>query len=131
MAGGVAICVEVDATRIQRRLETGYLDAEAASIDHALELAISARDARRPLSIGLHGNCADVVPELLRRGAPIDIVTDQTSAHDPLAYLPSGVAFEDWAHERTQPGFVARARESMARHVEAMVGFQDKGAEVF
>ena len=121
MAGGVAICVEVDASRIQRRLETGYLDVEADNIDHALQLATSADG---PLSIGLLGNCADVFPELLRRGAPIDIVTDQTSAHDPLAYVPSGFApGDEWS--------VERARESMARHVEAMVGFADAGAEVF
>lgn len=121
MAGGVAICVEVDRTRIQRRLETGYLDVEADSIDHALQLATSATG---PLSIGLLGNCADVFPELLRRGAPIDVVTDQTSAHDPLAYVPSGFApGDEWS--------VEQARESMARHVEAMVGFQDAGAEVF
>jgi urocanate hydratase len=128
MAGGVAICVEVDPSRIARRLETGYLDVEADGIDHALQLAT---EADGPLSIGLRGNCADVFPELLRRGAPVDVVTDQTSAHDPHAYLPSGIAFEDWAEARTQPDFVARARESMARHVEAMVGFQDAGAEVF
>jgi urocanate hydratase len=131
MAGGVAICVEVDASRISRRLETGYLDVEADGIDHALALAVEARDQRRPLSIGLLGNCADVFPALLARNAPIDVVTDQTSAHDPLAYVPSGVAFEDWAEERTRPDAVDRARESMARHVEAMVGFQDAGAEVF
>src|SRR6185312_11051351 len=104
MAGGVSITVEVDPSRIARRLETRYLDVEATDIDHALELAIAARDAREALSIGLLGNCADVVPELLRRGAPIDVVTDQTSAHDPLAYVPSGIAFEDWAEERTRPG---------------------------
>src|SRR3954451_10755587 len=86
MNGGVAICVEVDPSRIERRLETRYLDVQADSIDHALQLATKATG---PLSIGVLGNCADVVPELLRRGAPIDIVTDQTSAHDPLAYLPS------------------------------------------
>jgi urocanate hydratase len=131
MAGGVAICVEVDPSRIARRLETGYLDAESDDIDHALELAVKARDERRPLSIGLLGNCADVVPALLERGAPIDIVTDQTSAHDPYAYLASGVAFEDWAAARERPGYVERARASMARHVEAMVGFMDRGAEVF
>ena len=131
MAGGVSINVEVDPTRIARRLETRYLDVEADDIDHALELAVAARDAREPLSIGLLGNCAEVVPELLRRGAPIDIVTDQTSAHDPLAYVPTGIAVDDWADERTKPGAIDRARESMARHVEAMVGFQDKGAEVF
>src|SRR3712207_2666489 len=96
MAEGVALCVEVDPSRIARRIEHGYLDVQAADVDEALRLAVEARDARRPLSIGLAGNCADVVPELLATGAPIDVVTDQTSAHDPLAYLPSGVAFEDW-----------------------------------
>jgi len=131
MAGGVCLCVEIDPSRIARRLETHYLDVEADDLDHALELAIAARDERRPLSIGLLGNCADVVPELLRRKAPIDVVTDQTSAHDPLAYLPSGIAFEDWETARERPDFVDRARESMARHVEAMVGFMDRGAEVF
>src|SRR3954451_13415568 len=128
MNGGVAICVEVDPSRIQRRLETRYLDVEADGIDHALHLATTADG---PLSIGLQGNCADVVPEFPPRDAPIDIVTDQTSAHDPLAYLPSGIAFEDWAAARSRAGFVERARESMAGHVEAMVGFQDRGAEVF
>jgi urocanate hydratase len=133
LAGGVAICVEVDPARIARRIEHGYLDLEAAGIDDALRRAVEARDARRPLSIGLLGNTADVVPQLLAIEAPIDVVTDQTSAHDPLAYLPAGVAFEDWEeYARAEPEeFTARARESMARHVEAMVGFQDAGAEVF
>ncbi len=133
MAGGVAICVEVDRSRIARRIAHGYLDVEADDLEGALRTAIEARDARRPLSIGLLGNCADVVPALLASGAPIDVVTDQTSAHDPLAYLPSGVAFEDWARfAAAEPEeFTARARESMARHVDAMVGFQDAGAEVF
>src|SRR6201991_2282895 len=93
MAGGVAVCVEGDPTRTQRRLETRYLDVEARDIDHALELATRATG---PLSIGLLGNCAEVFPELLRRGAPIDIVTDQTSAHDPLSYLPEGIDLADW-----------------------------------
>ena len=133
MAGGVAICVEVDPSRIARRIEHGYLDVEASDVDDALRLAVEARDARRPLSIGLLGNSAEVVPRLLAMGAPIDVVTDQTSAHDPLAYLPAGVAFEDWKdYARDRPEeFIARSRESMARHVEAMVGFQDAGAEVF
>jgi urocanate hydratase len=133
MAGGVAICVEVDPSRIARRIEHGYLDVEASDVDDALRLAVEARDARRPLSIGLLGNSAEVVPQLLAMGAPIDVVTDQTSAHDPLAYLPAGVAFEDWKdYARDRPEeFIARSRESMARHVEAMVGFQDAGAEVF
>ncbi|GAB2925546.1 urocanate hydratase [Nonomuraea fastidiosa] len=133
MNGGVAICVECDPSRIQRRLDHGYLDVQADDLAHALRLATEARDARRPLSIGLLGNAADVVPRMLAEGAPIDVVTDQTSAHDPLAYLPLGVAFEDMAAERDKDpaGFTERARASMARHVEAMVGFQDAGAEVF
>jgi urocanate hydratase len=133
MAGGVAICVDVDPSRIARRIEHGYLDVAADDLNDALRLAIEARDARRPLSIGLLGNCADVVPRLLAMDAPIDVVTDQTSAHDPLAYVPQGVPVEDWAGlVRSQPEeCIARARESMVHHVEAMVGFQDRGAEVF
>ena len=96
-------------------------------------MAVEARDARKPLSIGVLGNAAVMLPELLEMDAPIDIVTDQTSAHDPLFYLPAGVAFEDWERERTEDpvGFTKRAQESMATHVRAMVEFQDKGAEVF
>ncbi|WP_123697038.1 urocanate hydratase [Agrococcus jenensis] len=133
MNDGVAICVDVDPSRIARRIEHRYLDVEATTIEDALARAVEARDAGTPLSIGLLGNAADVVPQLLAMGAPIDIVTDQTSAHDPLAYLPSGVAFEDWDAERRRDpeGFTERARASMARHVEAMVGFQAAGAEVF
>lgn len=133
MQDGVAICIEVDRSRIDRRIEHRYLDVLADSVEHALELAVEARDAGRGLSIGIHGNAADVVPQLLAMGAPIDVVTDQTSAHDPLAYLPSGVAFDDWQAERERDpeGFAARSRASMARHVEAMVGFQRAGAEVF
>lgn len=133
MQGGVAICVEVDASRIARRIEHRYLDERADSVEDALERAVRARDEGRALSIGVLGNAANVVPQLLAMGAPIDVVTDQTSAHDPLAYLPSGIAFDDWdaARERDPEGFVAAARASMARHVEAMVGFQDAGAEVF
>jgi urocanate hydratase len=133
MNGGVALVVECDASRIQRRLETRYLDVEADDLDDALRRAEQARRDRTPLSIGLLGNAADVVPEILRRGAEVDIVTDQTSAHDPLAYLPVDVAFEDWQREREADpvGFTKRARASIATHVEAMVGFQDGGAEVF
>ncbi|GLZ05359.1 urocanate hydratase [Actinomadura sp. NBRC 104412] len=133
MNGGVAICVECDPSRIERRVEHRYCDVRAGSLDEALRMAEEAKARRRALSIAVLGNAADVVPEVLRRGAPIDIVTDQTSAHDPLRYLPSGVAFEDWADERDKDreGFVARARASMAVHVEAMVGFLDGGAEVF
>ncbi len=133
MNGGVAICVDCDPRSVDRRIGHRYLDVRAESLDEALRLAYQARDARRPLSIGVVANAAEAVPALLAGGAEIDIVTDQTSAHDPLAYLPLGVAFEDMAAlARKDPeGFTHRARESMARHVEAMVGFQDAGAEVF
>jgi len=131
MNDGVAMCIDVDPSRIARRIEHGYLDVAASSLDEALELAYAARDARKPLSIGVLGNAASLVPRLLAMGADIDIVTDQTSAHDPLAYLPLEVAFDDWASARLDPGFADLARQSMAVHVEAMVGFQRAGAEVF
>ncbi|WP_181957749.1 urocanate hydratase [Nonomuraea longispora] len=133
MNGGVAICVDCDPRSVTRRIEHRYLDVAAESLDEALRLAYEARDARGPLSIGVVANAAEAVPDLLARGAEIDIVTDQTSAHDPLMYLPEGVAFEDMAAERDKDpaGFTERARASMARHVTAMVGFKDAGAEVF
>ena len=133
MNGGVAIVVECDPSRIARRIEHGYLDVASDDIDDALWHAETARDSGQPLSIGLLGNAADVLPAMLARGAAIDVVTDQTSAHDPLTYLPRGVAFEDMAALRAEDpaGFTTRARQSMAAHVEAMVGFQDAGAEVF
>lgn len=133
MNDGVAICIDVDPRAIERRIEHRYLDVKADSLQHALQLAVEARDARKPLSIGLLGNAADLLPQMLAEGAPIDIVTDQTSAHDPLAYLPVGVDFDEMASyaAKDPAGFTTRARESMARHVEAMVGFLDAGAEVF
>jgi urocanate hydratase len=133
MNGGVALVVECDPSRIERRREHRYLDVAADDLDHALELVEDAKAERRPLSVGVLGNAADVVPEVLRRGLEVDVVTDQTSAHDPLAYLPLGIAFEDWhaERERDPAGFTERARTSMAAHVEAMVGFLDAGAEVF
>jgi urocanate hydratase len=133
MNGGVALCIDCDPTRIARRIEHGYLDVAADDIGDAVRRATTARDAAEPLSIGLLGNAADLVPELLAISAPVDIVTDQTSAHDPLTYLPRGVAFEDMGALRAEDpaGFTRRARESMAAHVEAMVGFHDRGAEVF
>jgi urocanate hydratase len=133
MNGGVVICVECDQSRITRRIEFGYLDEQADDIDDAIRRAVAAKDKGEPLSIGLLGNAADVFAELLRRGALIDIVTDQTSAHDPLTYLPQGVAFEDMAALRAEDpeGFTRRAQESMAAQVAAMVGFLDAGAEVF
>jgi urocanate hydratase len=133
MNDGVAICIDCDPSRIARRIEHRYLDVEAASLQDALDQATKARDARQPLSIGLLGNAAELVPQLLTMDAPIDIVTDQTSAHDPLAYLPIGVDFDDMKDyaDKKPAEFTDRARESMSRHVEAMVGFMDKGAEVF
>src|SRR5437764_2955241 len=133
MNDGVAICIACDPSRIARRIEYGYCDVAADDIGHALRRAVAARNENKALSIGLLGNAADVFPELLASGAPIDIVTDQTSAHDPLTYLPRGVAFEDMAALRAEDpeGFTRRARESMAEHVAAMVGFLDAGAEVF
>jgi urocanate hydratase len=133
MNDGVAICIECDQTRITRRIEHRYLDVQASSLDEALSMAVTARDDRRPLSVGVLGNAAELLPALLDQDAPIDIVTDQTSAHDPLYYLPVGVAFEDWAalRDKDPAELTDRARGSMATHVAAMVGFQDRGAEVF
>ncbi len=133
MNDGVVICVECDPERIRRRIEHRYLDVQASSLEEAVALAIEARDARRPLSIGLLGNAAEVLPRMLETDVPIDVVTDQTSAHDPLFYLPIGTSVSDWAAEREADpvGFTTRARESMAVHVRAMVELQDRGAEVF
>jgi urocanate hydratase len=133
MNGGVAIVIDCDPSRIARRIEHGYLDVAADDVEDALRRAAAARDAGEPLSIGLLGNAAELLPRMLAMGAPIDVVTDQTSAHDPLTYLPRGVAFEDMAALRAEDpaGFTERARQSMAAHVEAMVGFMDAGAEVF
>jgi len=133
MNEGVAICVDCDESRIDRRIAHRYLDTKAADIDEALALAVEARDAKRPLSIGIVGNAADVFPALLERDAPIDIVTDQTSAHDPLSYLPIGMLFEDMKKmaDKDPVYFTEQARDSMATQVKAMVGFMDKGVEVF
>ncbi|HVR33905.1 MAG TPA: urocanate hydratase [Acidimicrobiia bacterium] len=133
MNDGVALCVEVDPWRAQRRVETRYLDVVADDYTHAVELCLAAKKERRPLSVGLVGNAADVLPRLLADGFEADIVTDQTSAHDPLSYVPadltptaaSRLAVEEPAE------YVRRSRASMVRHVEAMVGFLDAGAETF
>jgi len=130
---GVCLVIDVDPSRLSRRVATRYLDVVADDFDDAVRRCEAARSARVPLSVGLAGNCAVVLPELLRRGVPVDIVTDQTSAHDPLSYLPVGVELADWhdyAAKKPQE-FTERARASMARHVAAMVGFLDAGAEVF
>ncbi|MGH3070212.1 MAG: urocanate hydratase [Streptosporangiaceae bacterium] len=133
MNGGVAIVIDCDPSRIARRIEHGYLDVAADGVDDALRRAVAARDAGEPLSIGLLGNAAELLPRMLAMGAPVDVVTDQTSAHDPLTYLPRGVAFEDMAALRAEDpaGFTERAQQSMAVHVAAMVDFMDAGAEVF
>ena len=133
MNGGVCLIIDVDASRLHRRMATRYLDTVAASLDDAVELAVTAVAQRRPLSVGVVGNAASVLPELLRRGVPVDVVTDQTSAHDPLSYVPVGLCLDEAATlAREKPDeYTDRARASMAQHVEAMVGFLDAGAEVF
>src|SRR5438067_1159669 len=131
--GGVCLVVDVDRARLERRVANRYLDEVADDLDDAVARCLTAKKDRRALSVGLVGNAATVFPELLRRGVEIDIVTDQTSAHDPLSYLPEGVEPDDWHDyaEKKPEEFTDRARASMARHVEAMVGFLDAGAEVF
>jgi urocanate hydratase len=134
MNGGACICVEVDPERIRRRIETGYLDTEADSSEQAIDMASAAKERKEALSIGLAGNAADLFPQLLDAGLDVDIVTDQTSAHDPLyGYIPSGYTPEEAAtlREEDQGTYIKTARESMATHCEAMVGFQTAGAEVF
>ncbi|MEB7505601.1 urocanate hydratase [Arthrobacter koreensis] len=136
--GGAVLIVDVDESRLRRRAAKRYLDDVETDLDAALAKVMAAKAEGRALSVGLVGNAAEVFPELLRRrntgeGADFDIVTDQTSAHDPLSYLPEGIAVQDWHREaEADPeGFTKKAQASMARHVEAMVGFQDAGAEVF
>ncbi|MEN3122053.1 urocanate hydratase [Janibacter sp. LM] len=135
--GGVALVVDVDSTRLERRVAKRYLHEIADSVDDAIARATQAKGERRAVSIGIVGNAADVFPELLARhragDLTIDVVTDQTSAHDPLSYLPSEVSLEEWQREAAADpeGFTKKARESMARQVQAMVELQDEGAEVF
>ena len=130
---GVCLIVDVDESRLRRRVDHRYLDTVAGDIDDAIAQCLRAKADRKALSVGLVGNCAQVFPELLRRGVEIDIVTDQTSAHDPLSYLPEGIDPDDWHdYADSKPEeFTDRARASMAKHVKAMVEFQDAGAEVF
>jgi len=134
MNGGVALCIEVDPARIERRVETRYLDRRTDSLDEALRWVEDARSAREAVSIGLLGNCADVEPELVRRGFAPDIVTDQTSAHDPLGgYAPSGLSLSEAAalRENDPADYQRRAYASMAAHCEAMVAFLERGSVVF
>ncbi|WP_410572113.1 urocanate hydratase [Amycolatopsis sp. cmx-4-61] len=133
MNDGVALVIECDPQRAHRRVETRYLDEVADDLDDAIARVTKAKREKRPLSVGVVGNAAEVLPELLRRNVEVDIVTDQTSAHDPLSYLPKGVSVDDW-HDyaaKKPDEFTDRSRESMADHVEAMLGFLDRGAEVF
>ena len=133
MNDGACLVVDVDPSRLSRRVEQRYLDEWTSDLDDALTRVLAAKGDRRPLSVGLVGNAAWVFAELLRRGVEIDIVTDQTSAHDPLSYLPEGIDLGDWHDyaDKKPEEFTERARESMTHQVEAMVGFLDAGAEVF
>jgi urocanate hydratase len=134
MHGGVALCIEVDPARLRRRLDTGWLDEEAASVEDGLRRARAAADAGKATSIGVVANAADAFPALLAAGAPVDAVTDQTSAHDPLhGYVPPGLSLEEAVALRSSDpeDYVRRARAGMAVHCEAMAGFADAGAEVF
>ena len=133
--GGACLIIDVEKERLERRKGKRYLDEVVTDLDEALKLVLDAKKERKPLSVGLVGNAAEVLPALLDRpeAAEVDIVTDQTSAHDPLSYLPVGVSVDDWQTEADDDPekFTLRAEESMAKHVRAMVEFQDRGAEVF
>ena len=134
MNEGVALVIEVDPARISRRIESGYLDEAADSLEDGIERAVAAKNARRALSIGVEGNAAEMFPALLERGFEADIVTDQTSAHDPLnGYVPKGRSVDDADEFRGKDAdaYVAEARASMAEHCAAMAGFKAAGAEVF
>ena len=133
--GGACLIIDVNEVCLRRRQSKRYLDEVETDLDTALAKVLAAKQEKRPLSVGLVGNAAEVLPALLDRpeSAEVDIVTDQTSAHDPLSYLPVGVSLDDWHDEAAQDSekFTLRAQESMAKHVRAMVEFQDRGAEVF
>ncbi len=134
MNNGTVLCVEVDQKRIRRRLDTGYCDEMSNHLDGALEKILQAKKQKQPLSIALLGNCAEVLPEILRRGIIPDVVTDQTSAHDELnGYVPAGIPYEEALKLRKENPreYIKRSYESMARHVEAMLGFLRAGAVVF
>ena len=134
MNGGTALCIEVDLRRIERRIAGGYLDERAGSLDDALQRLGEARARREPLSIGLLGNAAEVIPELARRGVEVDVVTDQTSAHDPLnGYVPTGLTVEqaDALRQSDPADYLRRAGESALAHVEAIRSLQRAGAEAF
>ena len=134
MNGAAFLGIEVDPARLQRRIDTGYLDTMTRNLDEAWTLVTSARDERRPLSVGLVGNCADVLPEMVRRGWIADVLTDQTSAHDPLnGYVPRGLTLDEAAklRESDPKTYTKRSIESMAIHVQAMLDMQKRGAVTF
>jgi urocanate hydratase len=133
MNEGTCLIVDIDESRLRRRIETRYLDEIADNIDDAIERVVRYKAQNKAISVGLVGNAATVFPELLKREVPFDIVTDQTSAHDPMYYIPEGIEL-DQAREYAESNpedFTKRAQASMAKHVEAMVGFMEMGAEVF
>jgi len=132
--GAVFLGIDVDIQRIERRVQTGYCDRLALSLEEALAICEDAREQKRAISVGLVGNCAEILPELVRRGLHVDVVTDQTSAHDPLnGYVPAGMSLDeaDELRESDPQGYIARSVESMARHVEAMLELQRGGAVAF
>jgi urocanate hydratase len=134
MNGASILCVEVDQAKIERRMKTGYCDRMTTSLDEALQWVLSAKMDRQPLSVGLVGNCATVLPDLVRRGVVPDLVTDQTSAHDPLnGYIPAALSMEDAAQlrQRSPKAYMDRALDSIAAHVRAMLDLQKAGAVVF
>ena len=132
--GAVFLGIDVDPVRIERRVRTGYCDRMAMTLDEALDICEDAREQKRAISVGLVGNCAEVLPEIVRRGVKVDVVTDQTSAHDPLnGYVPAGVTLDEAAElrENDPSSYVERSMESMARHVEAMLALKRSGAVAF
>ena len=133
MNEGTCLIVDVDESRLRRRIQDRYLDELADNLDDAIERVVRYKSEKKAISVGLAGNAATIFAELLKRDVPIDIVTDQTSAHDPLYYVPEGISVEESrAYAEAKPEeFTQRAEASMAKHVEAMVGFMAKGAEVF
>jgi urocanate hydratase len=133
MNEGTCLIVDVDESRLRRRIQDRYLEELADNLDDAIERVVRYKSEKKAISVGLAGNAATIFAELLKRDVPIDIVTDQTSAHDPLYYIPEGISVEESRAyaERSPEEFTQRAEASMAKHVEAMVGFMAKGAEVF
>ena len=134
MNEGVNITVEIDPHRIQRRIDTGYIDMKTNSLDEAISLAFDAKESGQPLSIGLLGNCAEVYPEILNRGIIPDIVTDQTSAHDELTgYIPNGLSYMDAKklRENNPNEYIKKSYESMAIHCQAMIDFSKRGSVTF